>query len=95
MAKTPKKPAAAKSADVKTHKPVTRTVNKAVGVEKLEAAERETYAAKEKDIDLALHRCLSHFGDLQPSEVQVVIKLLKPYYLKYAGHNTSGGMKVK
>jgi hypothetical protein len=95
MAKTPKKPAAGKSAKAKTQKPVTTKVKKAVGVEKLEAVEQEVYAANDKDIDIALHRCLGHFGKLQPSEVQVVIKLLKPYYLTYGGHSTSGGMKVK
>jgi hypothetical protein len=100
VAKTPKKPddgkpAKAKPADAKTQKPAAKKVNKAVGVETLDAGEREVYKAKEKDIDLALSRCVSHFRKLQPSEVRVVIKLLTDNYRKYGGHNTSGGIKVK
>jgi len=96
MAKTPKKPAAAKPAKANTATPVgaaTRKVKKAVEVEKLEAGEQGIYRAKAGDIDLALHRCLSHLGDLSPSEVNVAIKLLKPYYLKHGIRAGSSGLK--
>jgi hypothetical protein len=80
MAKSPKKPTTSKKA--KPGKP-SRKVEKAVEVEKLGAEEQKTYADNATDIDIALHRCLSHLGEFEPSEAQVVIKLLRPYYLKY------------
>ena len=91
MAKTPKKPVE-KSAKAKPAR--VKPVKKAVGVDKLDEGEQQTYKAKAKEIDLALSRCISHFTDLQPSEARVTIKLLRDYYFEYGIKGRGKGLAI-
>lgn len=85
MAKTPnpKKGTTGKARRPKASAAGSKKVMPAVGLKELSESERETYDAKPKAIDLALHRCVAHLRAFTTAEAQVTVRLLKAYYEWY------------